>query len=60
MVKSGWNEIHIMRTPMSSDRFNAGVVSAMHKMEILDAVTEIKDLRVPPGNRLETLKVQNG
>lgn len=29
---------------------------ARKKLIILDAVTEIEDLRVPPGNRLETLK----
>ena len=29
---------------------------ARKKLVILDAVTEIEDLRVPPGNRLEALK----
>ncbi|MGD9160703.1 MAG: type II toxin-antitoxin system RelE/ParE family toxin [Desulfobacteraceae bacterium] len=29
---------------------------ARKKLVLLDAVTEIKDLRVPPGNRLEALK----
>lgn len=29
---------------------------ARKKLLILDAVTEIEDLRVPPGNRLEALK----
>jgi proteic killer suppression protein len=29
---------------------------ARKKLIILDAVTEIEDLRVPPGNRLEALK----
>ena len=30
--------------------------NARKKLIILDSVTEIKDLRVPPGNRLEVLK----
>jgi len=30
--------------------------TARKKLIILDAVTEIEDLRVPPGNRLEALK----
>lgn len=30
--------------------------SARKKLLILDATTEIEDLRVPPGNRLEALK----
>jgi proteic killer suppression protein len=29
---------------------------ARKKLVLLDAVTEIEDLRVPPGNRLEALK----
>jgi DNA modification methylase len=35
MAKSGWEEIHIMWAPMSSERFHAGVVSAMQKKKIL-------------------------
>ncbi len=35
MVKSGWEEIHIMWAPMSSERFHAGVVAAMQKKKIL-------------------------
>ena len=30
--------------------------SALRKLLILDAADEIKDLRIPPGNRLEKLK----
>lgn len=30
--------------------------NARKKLVILDSVTEIEDLRVPPGNRLEALK----
>ena len=33
--KSGWEEIQIMWAPMSSERFHAGVVSAMQKKKIL-------------------------
>jgi hypothetical protein len=35
MKKSGWEEIHIMWSPMSSERFHAGVVTAMQKKKIL-------------------------
>ena len=35
MAKSGWEEIHIMWAPMSSERFHAGVVAAMQKKKIL-------------------------
>ena len=35
MHKSGWEEIHIMWAPMSSERFQAGVVAAMQKKKIL-------------------------
>ncbi|MBN2418893.1 MAG: hypothetical protein JXL81_05875 [Deltaproteobacteria bacterium] len=35
MHKSGWEEIHTMWAPMSSERFHAGVVSAMQKKKIL-------------------------
>ena len=33
--KTGWNLSHIIQAPMSSERFNAGVVSAMQKKKIL-------------------------
>ncbi len=33
--KSGWEEIQIMWAPMSSERFHAGVVTAMQKKKIL-------------------------
>ena len=29
---------------------------ALRKLEVLDAVTDLLDLRTPPGNRLEALK----
>ena len=33
--KSGWRYTHIMQAPLSSERFNAGVVSAMQKKKII-------------------------
>ena len=33
--KTGWNLSHIIQAPMSSERFNGGVVSAMQKKKIL-------------------------
>ena len=33
--KSGWRRTHIMQAPLSSERFNAGVVSAMQKKRIV-------------------------
>ena len=33
--KSGWQHTHIMQAPLSSERFNAGVVSAMQKKRII-------------------------
>ena len=33
--KSGWRRTHIMQAPLSSERFNAGVVSAMQKKKII-------------------------
>jgi hypothetical protein len=33
--KSGWQRTHIMQAPLSSERFNVGVVSAMQKKKIL-------------------------
>ncbi len=35
MEKSGWEEIQVMWSPMPSERFHAGVVSAMQKKKIL-------------------------
>ncbi len=35
MKKSGWQRTYIMHAPFSSERFNAGVVSAMQKKKIL-------------------------
>jgi DNA modification methylase len=33
--RSGWQRSHIMQAPLSSERFNAGVVSAMQKKRIV-------------------------
>ena len=33
--KGGWKMTHMIQAPMSSERFNAGVVSAMQKKKIL-------------------------
>ncbi len=33
--KSGWQHTHIIYAPLSSERFTAGVVSAMQKKRIL-------------------------
>ena len=33
--KSGWQRTHIMLAPLSSERFNPGVVSAMQKKRII-------------------------
>jgi hypothetical protein len=33
--RSGWEISHIIQAPMSSERFNAGIVSAMQKKKIL-------------------------
>ncbi len=33
--KSGWKRTHIIQTPLSSERFDAGIVSAMQKKRIL-------------------------
>jgi hypothetical protein len=33
--KTGWQQTHIIQAPLSSERFNAGVVSAMQKKRIL-------------------------
>lgn len=37
-------------------RFRAIERIARHKLLLLDAVTRLEDLRVPPGNRLEALR----
>lgn len=39
-----------------SRRFAAIAVVAMRKLEQLDAAHELRDLRSPPGNRLEALR----
>ena len=37
--KTGWQHTHIILAPMSSERFNAGVVSAMQKKRILGIIS---------------------
>ena len=37
--KSGWQHTHIIQAPLSSERFNPGVVSAMQKKKILGVVS---------------------
>ena len=42
---------------LGSRRFSAAVVaSALRKLLILDGADSLQDLRVPPGNRLESLQ----
>jgi len=37
--KTGWTLTHIIQAPLSSERFNAGVVAAMQKKKILGVVS---------------------
>jgi hypothetical protein len=37
--KTGWALTHVIQAPLSSERFNAGVVSAMQKKKILGVVS---------------------
>jgi septum formation topological specificity factor MinE len=37
--KTGWALTHVILAPVSSERFNAGVVSAMQKKKILGVVS---------------------
>ena len=39
LKRTGWYHTHIIQAPMSSQRFNAGVVSAMQKKSILGVVS---------------------
>lgn len=39
LKKTGWQLTHIIQAPMSSERFNAGVVAAMQKKKILGVVS---------------------
>jgi len=41
---------------MGSRRFSAVLLPAMRKLEVLNAAEVLSDLRVPPGNMLETLQ----
>jgi proteic killer suppression protein len=36
--------------------FRAIQAAALRKLDMLDAATDLRDLRSPPGNRLETLR----
>jgi hypothetical protein len=39
LKKTGWYHTHIIQAPMSTQRFNAGVVSAMQKKNILGVIS---------------------
>jgi hypothetical protein len=39
LKRTGWYHTHIIQAPMSSQRFNAGVVSAMQKKNILGVIS---------------------
>ena len=39
LKRTGWSLSHIIQAPLSSERFNAGVVSAMQKKKILGVVS---------------------
>ena len=39
LKKTGWTLTHIIQAPLSSERFNAGVVAAMQKKKILGVVS---------------------
>ena len=39
LKSTGWYHTHIIQAPMSSQRFNAGVVSAMQKKNILGVIS---------------------
>ena len=39
LKKTGWYHTHIIQAPMSSQRFTAGVVSAMQKKNILGVIS---------------------
>ena len=41
---------------MGSRKFSAILRPAMRKLEVLNAAEALSDLRVPPGNMLETLQ----
>lgn len=45
-----WHEQSSRRLPQKSQQ------KALDKLQLLDAVVTLDDLRVPPGNRLEALK----
>lgn len=40
----------------SPARFRAIAAVALRKLDMLDAATQLEDLRIPPANRLEALK----
>jgi len=39
MNKTGWWHSHIIQAPMSSQRFSAGIVSAMQKKRIIGVIS---------------------
>lgn len=45
-----WNRIFSKKLPHSMQK------AALRKLWLVDAAVELKDLRIPPGNRLEALK----
>jgi proteic killer suppression protein len=45
-----WNEQYVKSVDRSLQR------AVLRKLELLHAATDVEDLRVPPGNRLEQLK----
>lgn len=46
------------RETKGTRRFPTGIVNTAHrKLDMISAAYQLNDLRVPPGNRLEALKV---
>jgi hypothetical protein len=39
LKRTGWTLSHIIQAPLSSERFNAGVMAAMQKKKILGVVS---------------------
>lgn len=53
----GTRDVHIGVESRSARRFGADVrVVARRKLDLIAAAADIRDLAVPPGNRLEKLK----
>jgi proteic killer suppression protein len=50
-------DVHVGIESKAARRFGAAVrVAARRKLDLIGAAAEIRDLAVPPGNRLERLK----